>query len=76
MANTCGRVNTDPNKATAENKPEFVAQMVKSFQKVDPKVTGPISTQSSIHDQLEVIDTLDEAMSGKFVSHHGNDDWF
>ena len=43
---------------------------------MDPTVTGPISPEVSIRDQLQVIDALDEDLSGKFVSQHGNEDWF
>ncbi len=50
--------------------------MLSAFQKLDPNVTGMISTEHSVRDQLAVIDGLDESMSGKFVSHHGNEDWF
>ena len=49
--------------------------MLSAFQKYKPTVTGMISTEESVRDQLSVIDSLDASQSGKFVSHHGNDDW-
>lgn len=50
--------------------------MLSSFQKLKPSVTGMISAEESVRDQLVVIDSLDANKSGMFVSHHGNDDWF
>lgn len=51
--------------------------MLSSFQKMDPSVKGMISTEESVRAQLSVIDSLDEKLSGAFVSHRGNDrDWF
>ena len=70
------RVDTDGVKGLKESDPEMVNAMIKSFQKMDPSVTGPISPEVSIRDQLQVIDALDDNLSGKFVSQHGNEDWF
>lgn len=51
--------------------------MLSSFQKMDPRVKGMISTEESVQAQLSVIASLDEKLSGSFVSHRGNDkDWF
>jgi hypothetical protein len=70
------RVETDGAKGLKESNPEMLNSMIKSFQKMDPSVTGPIAPEVSIRDQLQVIDALDENLSGKFVSQHGNEDWF
>lgn len=51
--------------------------MLSAFQKMDPRVKGMISTEESVKAQLSVIASLDEKLSGAFVSHRGNDrDWF
>lgn len=51
--------------------------MLSSFQKMDPKLQGMISTEESVRAQLDVISSLDAKLSGAFVSHRGNDrDWF
>ena len=51
--------------------------MLTSFQKWKPSITGMISTEKSVHDQLQVIESLDAEKSGLFLSQHGNDhDWF
>jgi hypothetical protein len=50
--------------------------MLSQFQKVKPDLAGPITPQDSVRMQLEVIKGLDEKMSGTFVSHHGDQNWF
>ena len=50
--------------------------MLSQFQKVDPGLTGPISPEDSVRMQLEVVKKLDGSMSGKFLSHHGDQNWF
>jgi hypothetical protein len=48
-----------------------------AFHKIDPSVEGPISIEESVTSQLKVIQNLSEADSGKFLTHHGNqEDWF
>lgn len=59
-----------------DNFDETFQFMLSSFQKMKPSVTGMISTEESVRDQLAVIDDLDASQSGLFLSHHGNDDWF
>jgi hypothetical protein len=59
------------------HSPEAFQWMLTSFQKMDPNVKGMISTNESVKAQLSVIGSLDEKLSGSFVSHRGNDrDWF
>ncbi|KAL6690631.1 hypothetical protein J3F84DRAFT_353063 [Trichoderma pleuroticola] len=71
-----GWVETDAARDLS-NSPEAFQWMLSSFQKVDPKVKGMISTEESVGAQLAIIASLDEKLSGAFVSHHGNDkDWF
>ena len=50
--------------------------MLQGFQKIDPSVKGMISVESSVRDQLAVIEGLTVEGSGRFVSHHGNKEWF
>ena len=50
--------------------------MLNAFHKLDQSVNGPISVDESVTDQLQVIQSLTEANSGKFLTHHGNNDWF
>ncbi|ETS03270.1 putative short-chain dehydrogenases/reductase [Trichoderma reesei RUT C-30] len=71
-----GWVETDASRELS-NSPEVFQWMLSSFQKLDPTVKGMISTEESVSAQLSVIDSLDEKLSGAFVSHRGNDrDWF
>lgn len=50
--------------------------MLNAFHKLDESVDGPISVDESVTAQLQVIQSLDEAASGKFSTHRGNNDWF
>ncbi|PTB70210.1 NAD(P)-binding protein [Trichoderma citrinoviride] len=71
-----GWVETDASRELLQS-PEVFQWMLSSFQKMDPRVKGMISTEESVSAQLSVIDSLDEKLSGAFVSHRGNDrDWF
>lgn len=53
----------------------FMAAMLESLQKLEPGLKGPIMPEESVRLQLEVIGKMDSAMSGKFVSHHGDSNW-
>ncbi len=67
------------DKKTAQavtGEPAIRKFMLDAFHKLDPSVDGPISVDQSVTDQLQVIQSLTEANSGKFVSQHGNNDWF
>ena len=55
---------------------EIQSAMLRQFQRVDPKVTGQITPQESVKKQLDVISRLNSTMSGTFVSHNGNQEWF
>lgn len=51
--------------------------MLNAFHKLDPSVKGPIPVHESVAHQLQVVESLTEESSGKFLSHHGNNsDWF
>ncbi|RMZ75560.1 hypothetical protein DV737_g5233, partial [Chaetothyriales sp. CBS 132003] len=70
-----GWVATDAAEAVT-GAPAIRKFMLDAFRKLDPSVNGPIPVDESITDQLQVIQSLKEADSGKFVTHHGNNDWF
>ena len=53
----------------------FFQLMLSQFQKVKPDLTGPISPEESVRMLLGVIGKLDGNMSGKFVSHYGDQTW-
>jgi len=42
------------------------------FKKLEPTVKGKSTVEESVRCQLEVIERLDEEMSGQFVSHFGH----
>lgn len=51
--------------------------MLGLFHKLDPNVEGPSPVDRSVGDQLQVIQSLTEADSGKFLTHHGDTrTWF
>lgn len=51
--------------------------ILNAFHKLDKNVKGPIPIDESVNAQLEVLQGLTEADSGKFLTHHGdNDTWF
>jgi len=71
-----GWVNTDAAQAVTGD-PEIRKFMLSAFRKIDPSVNGPIPVDESVTAMLQVIQNLTEANSGKFLTHHGNDDeWF
>lgn len=49
--------------------------MLASFQKVAP-IKGKLSTEDSVKMQLDTINKLTIKDTGKFISHHGDRDWF
>jgi len=53
----------------------MMQKMLGEFRKVKPDLKGQITVEESVRMQLEVIDRMDEEMSGKFVSHHGDQNW-
>ncbi|KAH8801731.1 hypothetical protein F5884DRAFT_807690 [Xylogone sp. PMI_703] len=70
-----GWVGTDAAKEVA-NSPEAFQFMLASMQKLKPGITGWISPEESVKDQLAVINSFEASKSGAFVSHHGNnEDW-
>jgi len=71
-----GWVDTDAAREVTGD-PAIRKFMLNAFHKLDQSVTGPISVDESVTDMLQVIQSLTEANSGKYLSHHGNnDEWF
>lgn len=54
----------------------FIELLLSQFRKAEPKLQGPITKEESVRMQLEIIEKLDDKLSGQFVSHHGNQYWF
>lgn len=59
--------------------------MLSVFHRLDPNVNGPAPVDEAVTNMLQVIQSLTEADSGKFLTHHGknvfgdggkNVDWF
>ncbi|KAL5387073.1 hypothetical protein DPSP01_003684 [Paraphaeosphaeria sporulosa] len=71
-----GWVNTDAAKAVTGD-PEIRKFMLNMFHKVDPKVEGPAPIEEAVSNMLRVIGKLNEADSGKFLTHYGDEEqWF
>ncbi|KIW04966.1 uncharacterized protein PV09_04129 [Verruconis gallopava] len=71
-----GWVETDAARAVT-GEPAIRRFMLSAFRKLDQSVDGPIPVNESVTSMLQVIHSLKEADSGKFVTHHGNNsDWF
>lgn len=54
----------------------FFELMLSQFRRAEPKLEGPLTKSDSVRMQLEVIDKLDQKLSGQVVSHHGDKNWF
>lgn len=51
--------------------------MLDMFHKVDPRVEGPAPIEEAVTNMLRVIRNLTEVDSGKFLTHHGDEEqWF
>ncbi|KAL2060009.1 hypothetical protein VTL71DRAFT_9831 [Oculimacula yallundae] len=79
-----GWVNTDAAKAVTGD-PETRKFVLGLFNKLDPNVTGPAPVDEAASNILQVVKSLTEADSGKFLTHHGKNvfgdsgrtvDWF
>ncbi|KAJ9641308.1 hypothetical protein H2204_002986 [Knufia peltigerae] len=71
-----GWVDTDSARAVTGD-PKVRKFMLNAFHKIDKSVEGPISVEEAIKLQLQVIQGLTEADSGKTLTHRGNSDgWF
>jgi hypothetical protein len=50
--------------------------VLSAFQKLEPGLKDMISVEESVADQLALIDRITLEDSGKFVSQHGDRNWF
>lgn len=49
--------------------------MIEKFKKLSPDFTGPITPETSVRMQLEVINLITVNDTGAFLSHKGNKEW-
>lgn len=76
LALSPGWVNTDAAKAVTGD-PEIRKVVLGMFHKIDPNVEGPAPIEEAVDNMLNVIRNLTEADSGKFLTHHGDEQtWF
>jgi hypothetical protein len=62
---------------SAEDFADGMFNMVLSaFQKLAPDLKDMISVEESVADQLALIDRVTVKDTGKFVSQHGDRNWF
>ncbi len=86
-AKRCRAQKTD-SEQTAQavtGNPEVRKFVLGLFHKLDPTVNGPAPVDEAVTNMLQVVQSLTEADSGKFLTHHGknafgdssgNVDWF
>ncbi|KAG1754729.1 uncharacterized protein EDB91DRAFT_1095248 [Suillus paluster] len=74
LALSPGLVDTS-TRAPTEEELEKVTEMIGNFRKVYPDFTGPITPQTSVQMQLEVINRITVNDTGAFISHKGNKEW-
>ena len=56
--------------------PEVYQYMLSSFQKIDPTVAGMMEADEAVAEMIKTIHRLDLRMSGKVLSHYGDEKWF
>jgi len=74
LAISPGLVDTSTRPPTPNELEQFTA-MIGKFRKVYPDFTGPITPETSVQMQLEVINRATVDDSGAFISHKGNKEW-
>ncbi|KIJ66420.1 hypothetical protein HYDPIDRAFT_174517 [Hydnomerulius pinastri MD-312] len=74
LALSPGLVDTSTRPPTAEELEQFQA-MVEKFRIGYPDFTGPITPQTSVKMQLDVIGRVTVKDTGAFISHKGNKEW-
>ncbi|KAJ8581230.1 NAD(P)-binding protein, partial [Rhizopogon salebrosus TDB-379] len=74
LAISPGLVDTSTRPPTP-NELERFAAMIGNFRKLYPDFTGPITPETSVQMQLEVINRVTVDDSGAFISHKGNKEW-
>lgn len=62
---------------TVTGDPEIHKAVLNMFHKVDATVEGPAPIEEAVTNMLRVIRNLIQADSGKFLTHHGDEEmWF
>ncbi|KAG2155705.1 hypothetical protein DEU56DRAFT_724660 [Suillus clintonianus] len=74
LALSPGLVDTSTRAPTEKELEQFKA-MLGNFRNVAPDFTGPITPETSVRMQLEVINRLTVNDTGAFISHKGNKEW-
>ncbi|EGO05292.1 hypothetical protein SERLA73DRAFT_174375 [Serpula lacrymans var. lacrymans S7.3] len=74
LALSPGLVNTALKPPTQEEIAEF-SLMLKKFRTLYPDFEGPITPETSVRMQLEVINKITVADTGAFLSHKGSKEW-
>jgi len=69
-----GLVDTSTAPPTAEEIEQYKG-MIAKFQKVDPRLKGPITPDDSVGRMLSVIEKATVKETGAFISQNGNRDW-
>ncbi|KAH7915682.1 hypothetical protein BJ138DRAFT_1097628 [Hygrophoropsis aurantiaca] len=74
LALSPGVVNTAIKPPTADDLAEF-QELAASVKKIYPDWTGPLTPETSVKMQLDVIRKATVADTGAFISHKGNKEW-
>ncbi|KAH7930465.1 NAD(P)-binding protein [Leucogyrophana mollusca] len=74
LALSPGFVDTSVRPPTAQELEEF-KEMLRNFRNVYPDFAGPITPETSVKMQLDVINKVTVADTGAFISHKGNKEW-
>jgi len=74
LAISPGLVDTSTRPPTPNELEQFTT-MIGKFSKLYPDFTGPITPETSVRMQLEVINRATVNDSGAFISHKGNKEW-
>ncbi|OAX42087.1 NAD(P)-binding protein [Rhizopogon vinicolor AM-OR11-026] len=74
LAISPGVVDTSTRPPTADELERFNV-MIGKLRKVYPDFTGPITPETSVRMQLEVINRTTVDDTGAFISHKGNKEW-
>jgi len=74
LALSPGLVDTSTRAPTDKEVQEFMA-VIEKLKKLSPDFTGPITPETSVRMQLEVINLITVNDTGAFLSHKGNKEW-
>ncbi|KAJ8581524.1 hypothetical protein M405DRAFT_751657, partial [Rhizopogon salebrosus TDB-379] len=75
LAISPGLVDTTGTRLPTPNELQQLTAMIRKFRKIYPDFRGPITPETSVQMQLEVINRATVDDSGAFISHKGNKEW-